>query len=95
MSLPNKIVPPSLPVATEEHEKRWQDQFSNILRLFFSQVSNAINAVNDPKDNYKLTDGVAEPDIAAGAGVIYIDKTDGDLKIKFQDGTVKTIVTDT
>ena len=31
----------------------------------------------------------------AGSGLIYVDSADGDLKIKFGDGTVKTIATDT
>lgn len=41
-----------------------------------------------------ITDGVAAPSTIAGLGQIYIDTADGDLKIKFGDGTVKTIVTD-
>lgn len=51
-------------------------------------------------DRLMLTDGRAEPDTASGTwdtsgAVIYIDSADGDLKIKFIDGVVKTIVTDT
>lgn len=42
-----------------------------------------------------LTDGVGEPDAVIGVAQIYIDVVDGDLKIKFGDGTVKTIVVDT
>lgn len=42
-----------------------------------------------------LIDGRAEPTTVAGNAQIYIDSVDGDLKIKFGDGTVKTIVTDT
>jgi hypothetical protein len=42
-----------------------------------------------------LTDGVTEPATVAGKAQIYIDIADGDLKIKFGDGTIKTIVTDT
>lgn len=44
---------------------------------------------------FALTDGIAAPDTVAGLGLIYIDTADGDLKIKFGDGTVKTIVVDT
>lgn len=46
-------------------------------------------------DMVGLTDGVAEPDTKAGIAQIYVDSADGDLKIKFGDGTVKTIVVDT
>jgi hypothetical protein len=42
-----------------------------------------------------LTDGVTAPTTAAGHAIIYVDTADGDLKIKFGDGTVKTIVVDT
>jgi hypothetical protein len=42
-----------------------------------------------------LTDGIIAPATIAGRAQIYVDTADGDLKIKFGDGTVKTIVTDT
>lgn len=46
----------------------------------------------------ELTDGITAPATASGAAAgmarIYIDSADGDLKIKFADGTVKTIVVD-
>ena len=42
-----------------------------------------------------IKDGVTAPATQAGFGVLYIDSADGDLKIKFGDGVVKTIVTDT
>lgn len=43
----------------------------------------------------KITDGVTAPGTIAGFASIYVDSVDGDLKIKFGDGTVKTIVVDT
>ena len=42
-----------------------------------------------------VTDGVTAPGAAAGRARIYVDSADGDLKVVFADGTVKTIVTDT
>ncbi len=42
-----------------------------------------------------LTDGLAEPDTVTGKAVLYVDTLDGDLKVKFADGTIKTIMTDT
>lgn len=42
-----------------------------------------------------LLDGVAAPSTIGGLAQIYVDTADGDLKIKFGDGTVKTIVVDT
>ena len=32
--------PPNLPLAPNEYERQYQDQLNNILRLFFSQLSN-------------------------------------------------------
>jgi len=42
-----------------------------------------------------VDDGVAAPGAGTGKARIYVDAADGDLKIVFADGTVKTIVTDT
>jgi len=38
------IVPasPSLPLGTDEYERRYQDQFTNILRLYFNQIQNSL-----------------------------------------------------
>lgn len=94
MALTHKVTAPSLPTATIEYERRWQDQFSNILRLFFNQVTTAVNS-EEAKDTLKLTDGVTAPAVVEGAAVIYVDAADGDLKVKFSNGIVKTIVIDT
>jgi hypothetical protein len=32
--------PPSLPLAPDEYDRRYQDQLNNILRLFFNQLNN-------------------------------------------------------
>lgn len=42
-----------------------------------------------------IVDGMTAPSTISGYAVIYVDSSDGDLKCKFGDGTVKTIVTDT
>ena len=89
------VVAPNLPLAPDQYERRWQDQFLSILRLYFSAVSNSVNAATKtPKDTLELTDGVVTPIIPAGRVSLYIDQADGDLKIKFSDGTIKTIITD-
>lgn len=41
-----------------------------------------------------LADGIAAPGAAVGLAKLYIDTTDGDLKVVFGDGVVKTIATD-
>jgi len=42
----------------------------------------------------RLTDGVLPPTHEAGYAILYIDSEDGDLKIKFGDGFIRTIATD-
>ncbi len=42
-----------------------------------------------------IEDGMAEPGTITGRAFLYVDTADGDLKVKFGDGTIKTIVTDT
>lgn len=42
-----------------------------------------------------IPDGLTAPGAIPGRALLYVDSADGDLKVKFEDGTVKTIVTDT
>lgn len=42
-----------------------------------------------------LTDGVAAPSATAGMAKLFVDTSDGDLKVIYGDGTVKLIVVDT
>ena len=45
MATSNRIInpaPPSLPLGTDQYERRYQDQFANILRLYFNQLQNAL-----------------------------------------------------
>lgn len=43
----------------------------------------------------RLADGITAPSAQSGSATIYVDSADGDLKVVFSDGVVKTIVTDT
>ena len=54
-----------------------------------------LGALPTTSSQLDITDGITEPSTVVGIGRIYIDVVDGDLKIKFGDGTIKTIVTDT
>lgn len=42
-----------------------------------------------------IKDAISAPSTTSGYATIYVDSADGDLKVKFGDGTVKTIVVDT
>lgn len=38
------VVPPNLPVAPVDYQQRYQDQFANTLRLFFTRLTGKVNA---------------------------------------------------
>jgi hypothetical protein len=40
----DNVVPPNLPIAPAGYEQRYQDQFLNVLRLFFTRLTNKVNA---------------------------------------------------
>ena len=48
MTTNNRLInpsPPSLPLGTDKYERRYQDQFTNILRLYFNQIQNALTEI--------------------------------------------------
>jgi len=48
MTTNNRLInpsPPSLPLGTDQYERRYQDQFTNILRLYFNQIQNALTEI--------------------------------------------------
>lgn len=44
MAFSTGVSPPNLPSSPNQYDRRFQDQFQNILRLFFGSVANAINS---------------------------------------------------
>ena len=48
MASKNRIInpaPPNLPLGTDQYERRYQDQFTNVLRLYFNQLQNALTEI--------------------------------------------------
>jgi hypothetical protein len=65
----NRIItpaPPNLPLGTDTYERRYQDQFTNVLRLYFNQLQNAFGELFGP-DGGKY---VAFPHIAASDNAV-------------------------
>lgn len=58
------LVAPNLPVAPVDYQQRYQDQFANVLRLFFNLVSNAFNA---PKPHGSFYDTTTQTNPVADA----------------------------
>jgi hypothetical protein len=51
MATSNRIInpaPPNLPLGPQEYERRYQDQFANVLRLYFNQLRNALTELLGP-----------------------------------------------
>lgn len=44
MAYPRGVVPPNLPIALKQYDQRSTEQFNNVLRLYFNQVSNRLNS---------------------------------------------------
>ena len=63
--------------------------------IFYRDGGSTLQAVIGGTGWFGLTDGIGAPGAQAGLAVLYVDSADGDLKVVFSDGTVKTIVTDT
>ena len=48
MATQNRLINPAvpnLPLGTEQYDRRYQDQFTNILRLYFNQLQNALTEI--------------------------------------------------
>ena len=60
----DNITPPNLPIAPAIYEQRYQDQFGNILRLFFNRIT---NKVNSPLPHASYFDTTTQTNPVAGA----------------------------
>lgn len=67
--------------------------------VMFNDATDGLNKKGLPDNvvlsGLKLTDGVTAPGTVSGVAQIYVDSADGDLKVKFGDGTVTVIAVDT
>ena len=69
MATQNKIINPAvpnMPLGTQEYERRYQDQFTNVLRLYFNQLRNALGELFGTNGGRYLE----FPHIAASDGAI-------------------------
>jgi len=63
--------------------------------IFYSQAGSTVNFIMGGEGWFGIPDGITAPSAAVGYARIYVDTADGDLKVIFGDGTIKTIVVDT
>jgi len=50
----DRVVPPALPLATEQYNRPFMDQNSNVLRLFFNRLTNIVNTLLSTEDGGKF-----------------------------------------
>jgi hypothetical protein len=71
------VTPPNLPLAPTDYERQYQDQFNNILRLYFNQLSNP-GDMGGATLNLRLETLPTEADLPTlRLGDVYRDTQDG------------------
>jgi hypothetical protein len=77
-----EVTPPSLPLAPENYDRRYQDQLNNVLRLYFNQISNP-SAIGGSALNLNINTLPTQADLAnLRSGDVYRDTATNTLKIK-------------
>lgn len=75
------------------NEAEFRAEVSRVLSTMSAQAE--ARYVRAGADYLEIPDGVAAPGAGTGKARIYVDTADGDLKVVFADGTIKTLATDT
>jgi len=93
MALVSGISAPNLPVAPGQYDRRYQDQFSNTLRLFFNTLTNEINSPL-PHAAYYDTTTQTNP-VADSVNLFTYDSVTSEFQIGRGKPTSKIYVNDT
>lgn len=86
------ISAPNLPIAPTQYDRRYQDQFSNALRLFFTSITNKLNAPV-PHCSYYDTTTQTNP-VADSVNLFTYNSIVSEFKIKRGVPTSKIYVAD-
>lgn len=73
MGTVRNVTPPNFPIAPEQYDRRFHDQFINVLRLYLNTVSNAINA-SKIHGSYYSTDLQSNP-VANAVNLMTVNNT--------------------
>jgi len=93
MTTPRGVVPPNLPIALKEYDQRGMEQFNNVLRLYFNQVSNRINA---PTPHASYFDTTTQPNpVADAVNLFTYNSVVSDYEVTRGTPTSKIIVANT
>lgn len=75
--------------------ERLLEQMQREINILEKRIEALEAAEYNRNSSLYLLDGISAPDTASGWAIIYVDGSDGDLKVKFGDGTVAVIAADT
>lgn len=93
MTAPRGTTPPNLPVAPNQYDRRYQDSLSNVLRLFFSQISNRLQSPT-PHASYFDTTTQTNP-VASAVNLFTYDSVETEFQVSRGTPTSKIYVNDT
>ena len=93
MGVVSGVSPPNLPVAPAVYERRYQDQFANVLRLFFNSITNELNSPV-PHGSYYDTTTQTNP-VADTVNLITYNSVVSQFQIERGKPTSKIYVADT
>lgn len=93
MGAPRGLTPPNLPVAAETYERRYQDQFANVLRLYFAAVSNRLTSPTAHASYYDTT--TQTNPVADTVNLFTFNSVESEFQIKRGVPTSKIYVNDT
>ena len=87
----NRVAPPALPQATAEYDRRYQDQFNNVLRLYFNRINALQQQLQWAAPIDYLDFDTAAPTAAHQVGRLDWDPTDACLEIDLEYGVVQQV----
>ena len=75
-----RVVPPNLPLAPTQYDSRYQEQFNNVLRLYFNQLNKIVGQISTSEiipasTNYTVATLPSAATSGAGARTFVTDAT--------------------
>ena len=93
MTAPRGTTPPNLPIAPNQYERRYQDVLTNVLRLFFTQISNRLQSPT-PHASYFDTTTQTNP-VASAVNLFTYNSVETEFQVTRGTPTSKIYVNDT
>jgi hypothetical protein len=94
----SKIAAPSLPLATPEYDRQYQDQLNNVLRLYFNRLDNLIAQLNTSSGGAGIrlpygafSDFTSQTTTANTATLMALDTTDFSNTVTLVTGSKLTV----